>query len=113
MIQELSSNIQNQGMELEGYLKQIGKTMDELKLDFASSALERVKASMILAHVIETEKMTVEPKEVDAKLDEIAKQYEGQKELLERVYSPEYRSYIEMQLLNQSALEWLKSKILS
>jgi trigger factor len=111
MIQELSASLEERGLDLDTYLKQIGKTSNDLKLDFTASALDRIKAALILKHVIETESIKASEKEIDAQVDEIAEHYKGQKEIQDRIYSPEYRDFVEQQLKHKKALEWLKAQI--
>lgn len=111
MIQELSASLEERGLDLDTYLKQIGKTSSDLKLDFTASALDRIKAALILKHVIETESIKASEKEIDAQVDEIAEHYKGQKEIQDRIYSPEYRDFVEQQLKHKKALEWLKAQI--
>ncbi len=111
MIQELSASLEERGLDLDTYLKQIGKNSNDLKLDFTASALDRIKAALILKHVIETESIKASEKEIDAQVDEIAEHYKGQKEIQDRIYSPEYRDFVEQQLKHKKALEWLQTQI--
>lgn len=111
MIQELSASLEERGLDLDTYLQQIGKTSSDLKLDFTASAIDRIKAALILKHVIETETIKASEEEIDAQVDEIAEHYKGQKEIQDRIYSPEYRDFVEYQLKNKKALEWLKNQI--
>ncbi|RMD50393.1 hypothetical protein D6827_04105 [Candidatus Parcubacteria bacterium] len=95
---------------LQEYLKNIGKTYADLKIDMASGALTRVKVSLVLREIIKKENITIDSKEIDAELDKIAQNYED-KEIKKQVYSPEYRHYIEQQMKNKKALDLLKEKM--
>ncbi len=108
MVHELASNVKEQGMELEEYLKQIGKTLADIKLEFTSNALDRIKASLILKRIIQQEEIKVTEEELDKQVEEIAQHYKGNAEATKTVYEPQYRDYIEHQLKHQKALNWLK-----
>ncbi len=108
MVMELEHTIKDRGMELDEYLKSIGKSISELKLEFTKGALERIKASLVLKSIIESEKITVSEETLDKELDRIAEGYKENAEVKKQIYSPEYRAYIEMQLKNKAALEYLK-----
>jgi trigger factor len=112
MVQELAQNVKDQGMELETYLKQIGKSLDDIKLDFTTTAMERIKASMILKHIMDEQKIKVSEKEVDAQLDEIAEHYKDNEEAKKNIYMPQYREYLETQMKHQKALEWLRDQVI-
>lgn len=113
MVQELAQNVKDQGMELEMYLKQIGKSLDEIKLDFTTTAMERIKASMILKHIIDEQKIKVTEKELDTQLDEIAEHYKDNEEAQKNLFAPQYRDYLENQMKHQKALEWLRDQVIA
>ncbi|MBU1126357.1 trigger factor [Patescibacteria group bacterium] len=110
MLHELRHNIGQRGLEFDEYLKQLGKTVPELKLDFTPAALRRVEVGILLKEVANKESISVEPKEVDEELDKIAAQYEDEK-VKKQIFAPEYRDYVEHQMRNRKAIDFLKSKI--
>jgi trigger factor len=109
MLHELKSNVNNQGAEFENYLKSINKTLADLKLDFAPTAMTRVKVAMILKEVAAAENIKPTEAEVSAELDKIAEHYKDNKEAKETLYSPQYHDYIERQMTNRKAIDYLKS----
>ncbi len=110
MLQELKHNIVEKGMDFEEYLKQLGKTLPELKLDFTPAALRRVEVGILLKEVAKRENVSVSADEVDAELDKIAAQYEDEK-IKKQVFAPEYRDYVEHQMKNRKTIDLLKDKI--
>ncbi|KKW28910.1 MAG: Trigger factor [Candidatus Uhrbacteria bacterium GW2011_GWD2_52_7] len=102
MLHELEHNVGESGMELKDYLSSIGKSMTDIKLDFTPSALQRIKASLLIREIAKRENISVDEKEVDTELDTIASRYP------ERVYSPEYRDYVEHQLRNKKTVNLLR-----
>ncbi|KKR89086.1 MAG: Trigger factor [Candidatus Uhrbacteria bacterium GW2011_GWE2_41_1153] len=51
MISEMKNSVERQGMDFEEYLKSIKKTYADIKIDFAPSALTRVKVALILKEI--------------------------------------------------------------
>lgn len=109
MIQELKQNIEAQGMNLDDYMKRIDKSLADLKLDFSTNALKRIKASIIVQAVAEKEKIKPDSKEIDQELDKLAERY-GEEEK-KMIYSPQYRDFFEEQLKNKKVVEFLIEKL--
>ena len=107
MIHELERHIEEQGMKFDEYVKSIGKTIAQLKLDFTPQALQRIKVMLILRAVAKEKEITVDAKELDLEIDRVAAGYE-QKEMKDRVYSPMYRDYMENVLRNKKVIALLK-----
>lgn len=112
MVHELEHNVGESGMQLNDYLSSIGKSMADIKLDFTPSALQRIKASLLIREIAKQENISVDEKEIDAELDKLAERYPDNKEFRERVYSPEYRDYIEHQLRNKKTVELLRGTMI-
>lgn len=110
MLHELKHSINERGMEFEEYLKQINKTLPEIKLDFTAPALRRIEVAILLKEIAKVENLKVENKEIDDELDKIAARYEDQ-EAKKRVYEPVFREYVERQLINRKTIEFLKNKM--
>lgn len=108
MVHELEHRVTQQGVPFEEYLKNIGKTIATLKLDFAKQALIRIKVAVLLKHIAASENISPNEKEVDEELDKLAKQYGENKEAKERIFSPEYREYTEGINRNKQVLEMLR-----
>jgi trigger factor len=111
MIAELEQGVVSQGGVFEDYLKSIKKSIGDLKMDFAPQALMRVKVALILREVGKQEKIDVDEKEIDTALDEMAKQYEDA-DIRKRIYSPEYREYMENRLRNRKVVELLRREMI-
>lgn len=107
MIHELEHHIEEKGMKFDGYVKSIGKTIAQLKLDFSVQALQRIKVMLVLRAVAKEKEIVVDSKELDLEIDRVAAGYE-QKEMKDRVYSPMYRDYMENVLRNKKVIALLK-----
>jgi trigger factor len=111
MVAELQDWVFKNGMEFDKYIASVGKSLAELKLDFAPQALMRLKVALILNEVAKIEKIEADATEVDKELDEVAKTVGENKEAREYVYSPAFRDRIEHQLRNKKTVEFLKNKM--
>jgi trigger factor len=106
MIEELERQIQEQGMDFNEYLKQIKKTISELKLDFTPTAIKRIKASIVVKKIAEIEKIEPTEDQLDKALDELAQKYPDEKSK-EIIYSPGYREMLSGQMKNKLVIDSL------
>lgn len=103
MMHELQHNVEESGAEFDNYLKQLGKSITDLKLDFTPSAIKRIKASILVRHYAQMEKIAIEDAALEAKLDELAERHSDE-ESKKTIYSPEYGEYMRNQLVNEKAV---------
>ncbi|MCR4313862.1 MAG: trigger factor [Candidatus Uhrbacteria bacterium] len=111
MILELQRAVEAQGLEFDTYVKNLGKTLTSMKLDFTPQALMRVKVAIMMRGVAKEAGIEVTDKELDEELDRAAEAYED-KETKEKVYSPQYRDYMEQILKNRKVIEHLRKTII-
>lgn len=107
MAQELQRAVEEQGLEFAAYLKNIKKTLADLKMDFTPQALMRVKVALVLRAVGEKEGVKVEEKEIDDEVDALAERYPDP-EAKKQIFSPLYRDYVETMLKNRKTIAILK-----
>ena len=110
MLSELQRSVENQGVGFEQYLKNIGKTLGQLKIDLASQALIRIKVALLLRAIAEEQKIEAKPEDIDAEIDKIAEHYKDE-ETRKQIYSPQYREYTEQILKNRNTIKFLKEII--
>lgn len=111
MIHELKHQVESQGMKFDEYLKNIKKSMADMKLDLTKNALQRIKVAILLKEVAKKEEVKVDEKELDLELDKIAEQYKENEESRKRVYSPQYREYVSHQMTNRKTIDLIKEKM--
>lgn len=111
MIHELQHQVETQGLNFDEYMQSVGKTLPQLKLDFAAPALQRVKVAILIKEIAKRENVTVDAAELDAELDKVASQFDEKDENRKRVYEPQYREYVERQLQNRKTIDLLKGKM--
>jgi trigger factor len=108
MLAELEHSVNEQGGRFEDYLSSIKKTKDQLTLDMLPDAIKRVKMSLIIREIAILEKIKVGEKEIEENIEHMKKHYKGNKELEERLMTPEYKIYAENMLTNRKVIEKLK-----
>lgn len=110
MIQELEDGIGRQGMVFADYLKKIGKTRDELRLNFAADALKRVKTALAIRKIAQVQSVTVSEEDIDQETKRILELYKDQPEAHEQIRSPGAREYVRGMLRNRKVIAWLKEQ---
>ncbi len=106
MIRELQHAIEEKGAGFEEYLKNIKKTLADLKIDFTPQAILRIKVALVLKAVADAENVEVDQKEIDDELDKLASRYES-KETKAQIFSPTYREYAKTMLRNRKTIQLL------
>lgn len=100
--------IQQTGQDLEHYLKTIGKTVDQMRDELRPAAQTRVAESLVLGKIAEQEKTEVTPAEIDAEIEEMLKNSQGDKEALKKALNTEQnRESLENTLVTRKVLKRL------
>lgn len=106
-LDELRRNLMQQGQTLPELLKAEGKTEDEYKKEIVEpQALEQLKASLILSEIADIEKMTVEPEELEIRIQLMKGQYNDEAMQAE-LDKPENRRDIASRMLSEKVVNFL------
>lgn len=108
MLGELEQSLSQQGAKLDDYLNHLKKSKEQLILDFAPSAIKRVKTALAIREIAIIEKIKVNEKEIDDKIEELKVKYQNQKEIQEMIKQSHYRQYLENLLSNEKVIKSLK-----
>lgn len=108
MIEEMKRNVEAQGGKFTDYLSHLKKTEDQLTLDFMPDAVKRIKIALLLKEVAKAEKIAVSEEEIEAKINELKKNYAGQKEAEAQINSLEYKRHLNHALLSDKIVKKLK-----
>jgi trigger factor len=111
MIHELQHSIQQQGMDLAGYLKSIKKSPEDLDKDFRPQAIERLKAALVLRKLVEEEKIVIDEKDIDEEIKKQEMTHQGNEQALKDIKTPNYRQYLGNALTNRKVIEFISKKI--
>ena len=85
MINELSLQLQSQGMELANYLSAAGKDMEQLREDYRENAKKSLLNDMLLDEVARVENITVNKQEMDFEIQMMAMMYRTSPKQIEKI----------------------------
>ena len=71
----MTTQMQYQGIKLEDYVNYIGKTMEQFKEEVKNNSRRNVKGRLVLEKLIRDEHLDVIEKDIDQKIEEMAKKY--------------------------------------
>lgn len=104
---DLQQNIMYRGQTLQEFLESEGKTEEAYREDILKpQAVDRVKASLVLAEIAEKEKLDVTPEELEIRMQFLKGQYED-KQMQTELEKPEARRDIAARLLTEKTVNKL------
>ena len=109
MWNERSQALQMQQMDMDSYLKQIGKTEEEIREGMRPRAKERMERSLILTKLSEEEQIEVSVEEVDSHIEQLVESAGGADDpsVQQHVSSEEFRNTMESNLKTRKTLDRL------
>ena len=105
MLKDIESRLSYQGLKLDQYLKMMGKTEEEMKKEYEPQALEAIKSRLAIEAVVKAEKIEVAEKEIDEKIEEMAKNYGKPADELKQ--NENVKNYIKQGIESEKAVEFL------
>ena len=109
MVDHFKEHIMMQGITIEQFYSLTNSSEDKLKEEYHDEALRRVKNRLIIEKIIEEEKIEVSDKEVDNKLEELAKKYKMTKEEVKKEYDDNL-DYISFDLKVRKVFDIIKGE---
>lgn len=99
---------QSRDGDMEAYLRQVGKTVAQVKEELRPEALERVQRSLVLGRLAELENVTVTPEEIDEEIGRMATAAGPQGGRVQQLFgSPAGRQMLERSLLTRKTVDRL------
>lgn len=105
---EEKQNLIYRGQTWQEHLEDEGVTAEEHKTQKRPNAIERLKASLVLAEIAEIEKLEVTPEELEMRMQILKSQYQDPK-MQEELDKPEARRDIAGRILTEKTLERIVS----
>jgi trigger factor len=106
MEEEEKRNLVYRGQTWQEHLESEGKTDEQHREGLRESAETRVKTGLVLGEVAEAEKITVDEKELTARIAELKKQYTD-KQMQSELDKPENQRELRSRLLTEKTIERL------
>lgn len=101
MMSELGSNVAQMGLDIEGYLRHVNKTIEQLRTEWTADAEKRAKTQLILNQIAITEKLEAPADMVKKEVDQIMNMYKDADKMRATIY-------VETMILNEKAWEVLE-----
>jgi trigger factor len=111
-LKEFEHDLIHQGLSMEIYLKNAGKTLEDLKKEFRPKVVDRVRAALVISQIVDENNLTVEPDELEAEVND-QKEYFARKnpQAVKEVETTEYRRYLYNRLINRKAIRFVAEKL--
>ena len=93
---------------MDGYLKYVGTTIEELKKSRVEDAKKTVKTRLVLEKILENEKITVTDKDLEDKFNENNKDKRKTIDEIKKTMSHEQLNYYENSMLLNKLMKFLK-----
>jgi trigger factor len=107
MIHEFEGQIQSMGMNLDEYLKGLGKTHQDLHKDWEPQAKKRLKAALALDEVAREQEIEVAPEEVEVEMNKTLQYYKSMKDMEKKIDLEKLYSYVKGKMQNEKVFEYL------
>ena len=105
MLKDFEQRLSYQGLNLEQYLKMIGKTEEEMRKEYEPQAIEAIKSRLVLEAIMKAEKIEASEEEIKAKMEEMAKSYG--KDVAELSKNENLKNYLAEGIKSEKALEFI------
>ncbi len=109
-LDDIRRNLVQRGQTFEEFLKAEGKTEDQYKKELKPKALDQLKASLILSEIAEKENITIEPEELDIRIQMLKGQYKDAAMQAE-LDKPENRRDIASRMLSEKVINFIISNL--
>ena len=105
MFKDIEQRLSYQGLKMEQYLNMMGKTEEELKKEYEPQAIEAIKSRLTLEAIKNEEKIEATEEEINAKIEEMAKNYGKTAEEMNN--NEHLRSYIKEGIESEKVIEFI------
>lgn len=107
MLDEISMQLQYQGIKLEDYLSYMGKTMDDYKKEIRPDAYKKMKSRLIVDEIAKIENLDATEEEVDTEIKGISEHYGIPFEQLREQFDADNVEIIKQDIRNRKAIQLL------
>ncbi len=106
MLKEVEQRLSYQGLKLDQYLQMMGKTKEEMEKEYEPQAIDAIKSRLAIEAIIKEEKIEATDKEVEEKLNEMAKNY-GKENDEQFLKNENVKKYLKEALANEKTIDFL------
>ncbi len=103
MVASFNERVSRAGMELDDYLKQVNKKIEDLRKEWRTDAIKRSKLQLIFNEIANKENIIPDIKRLDREIEHVKEHYPEANE-------DSVRTYVTSQLINEKVFELLEGK---
>nr|WP_052169919.1 trigger factor [Pseudobutyrivibrio ruminis] len=111
MINDFANNMAQQGLSLQQYMQFTGMTMDSFREQVRPDALSRTQSSLVLEAIAKAEKIEVADADVDAKLEEMSKQYGMELDQIKNLVGESEKESMKKDIAIEKAIELIMDNV--
>ncbi len=111
MINDFANNMAGQGLSLQQYMQFTGMTMDAFRDQVRPDALNRTQSSLVLEAVVKAENIEASDADVDAKLEEMSKQYGMELDQIKNLVGENEKESIKKDIAIEKAIEFIMDNV--
>ena len=104
-MKDFEQRLSYQGLNMEQYLNMIGRTEEEMRKEYEPQATEAIKSRLVLEAIINAEKIEASEEEINAKMEEMAKNYGKKVEELSK--NENLKKYLDEGIRSEKALAFI------
>lgn len=108
MVMEMEEGVVSRGMKFEDYLKSLGKSLAQLKMEFAPQAIKRIQTSLVIDALGEKLNVEVDEAEIAVEIEKAMNAASEDPEAQARYREEEYEDYVRWRLRNRRVLELVR-----
>ena len=111
MINDFANNMAQQGLSLQQYMQFTGMTMDSFREQVRPDALSRTQSSLVLEAIAKAEKIEATDADIDAKLEEMSKQYGMELDQLKNLVGENEKESMKKDIAIEKAIEVIMDNV--
>ena len=111
MINDFANNMAQQGLSLQQYMQFTGMTMDAFRDQVRPDALSRTQSSLVLEAIAKAEKIEATDADVDAKLEELSKQYGMELEQIKNLVGENEKESMKKDIAIEKAIQLIMDNV--
>ncbi|MDE6302322.1 MAG: trigger factor [Clostridia bacterium] len=108
MVRDMEYRVSSQGIDFEMYLKYMNATREKLAEEYKEQAGKRVKTRLVMEEIIKAEKIEIEEKDIDARLEKMAEESSQTVEEVRKSLGREQINYLANSILSEKLITLIK-----
>lgn len=109
MMGEFDMQLQGMGMNFEGYLQQLKKSVDEIEKEWHPQAEKRVKAAIALEQAAKDEEITIEQEVIEVEMNKTLQQYKNVKDVEKNIDLGRLYNYVKGMMQNEELFKKMEA----